>query len=40
MKKMIIASTSTVYGSGYLAYLLPTLQHFFVDVKTITFIPQ
>lgn len=39
MKKMIIASTSTVYGSGYLAYLLPTLQHFFVDVKTITFIP-
>lgn len=39
MKKMIIASTSTVYGSGYLDYLLPTLQTFFKDVKTILFIP-
>ena len=39
MKKMIIASTSTVYGSSYLAYLLPTLKNFFKDVKTILFIP-
>jgi dipeptidase E len=39
MKKMIIASTSTIYGSGYLEYLLPTLKVFFEDVKTILFIP-
>ena len=39
MKKMIIASTSTIYGSGYLEYLLPTLNEFFADVKTILFIP-
>ena len=36
---MIIASTSTLHGSNYLAYLLPTLQNFFVDVKTLLFIP-
>ena len=36
---MIVASTSTIYGSGYLEYLLPTLQNFFADVSTITFIP-
>jgi dipeptidase E len=39
MKKLIIASTSTVHGSGYLEYLLPTLKTFFVDVKTVLFIP-
>jgi dipeptidase E len=39
MKKLIIASTSTVYGSGYLEYLLPTLSSFFADVKTLLFIP-
>ncbi|MCI2228028.1 dipeptidase PepE [Polaribacter sp. MSW13] len=39
MKKMIIASTSTVHGSGYLEYLLPTLKDFFTEVKTILFIP-
>ncbi len=39
MKKMIIASTSTIHGSSYLEYLLPTLQQFFSDVKTILFIP-
>ncbi len=39
MKNMIIASTSTVHGSKYLEYLLPTLKSFFVDVKTILFIP-
>ena len=39
MKKLIVASTSTIYGSGYLEYLLPTLKSFFVDVKTILFIP-
>lgn len=36
---MIIASTSTVFGSGYLAYLLPTLQMHFKSVKTVLFIP-
>ena len=39
MKKLIIASTSTIHGSGYLEYLLPTLTTFFADVKTILFIP-
>ena len=39
MKKLIIASTSTVFGSAYLDYLLPTLSTFFVDVSTVLFIP-
>jgi dipeptidase E len=39
MKKLIIASTSTVHGSGYLEYLLPTLAVFFSDVKNLLFIP-
>ena len=39
MKKLIIASTSTVHGSGYLEYILPTLTVFFKEVKTILFIP-
>ena len=36
---MIIASTSTIHGSGYLDYLLPTLKVFFKEVKTLVFIP-
>lgn len=39
MKKLIIASTSTVHGSGYLEYILPTLSTFFKEAKTILFIP-
>lgn len=39
MKKMIIASTSTIYGGKYLEYLLPTLKTFFTGVKTLLFIP-
>ncbi len=39
MKKLLIASTSTVYGSGYLEYILPTLELFFKDVSEIVFIP-
>ena len=39
MKKMIIASTSTVHGSGYLAYLMPRLKTHFKDVKELLFIP-
>ncbi|TVZ57385.1 dipeptidase E [Lutibacter sp. Hel_I_33_5] len=39
MKKLIVASTSTVHGSGYLEYLLPTLKIFFNEVKELLFIP-
>jgi dipeptidase E len=39
MKKMIIASTSTVHGSAYLAYLMPKLKTHFKDVKELLFIP-
>ncbi|MCH2032613.1 MAG: dipeptidase PepE [Tenacibaculum sp.] len=39
MKRIIIASTSTVHGSGYLEYILPELKSFFSKVKTILFIP-
>lgn len=39
MKNLIIASTSTLYGLGYLEYLLPTLENHFKEVNTITFIP-
>lgn len=39
MKKMIIASTSTVFGSGYLEYLLPTLKEHFKNIKTLLFVP-
>ncbi|WP_417371315.1 dipeptidase PepE [Gelidibacter japonicus] len=39
MKQMIIASTSTIHGSGYLNYLLEELTFFFKDVDTILFIP-
>ena len=36
---MIIASTSTVYGSGYLEYILPELANFFKEVEEVLFIP-
>jgi dipeptidase E len=39
MKNILLASTSTVYGSGFLDYLLPELQHHFTDCKTLLFIP-
>jgi dipeptidase E len=39
MKNIIIASTSTIHGSGYLEYLLPTLSDHFKNVKTLLFIP-
>ena len=39
MKKVILASTSTLYNSGYLEYLLPTLENHFSNVKTLLFIP-
>ncbi|CAM1333044.1 dipeptidase PepE [Tenacibaculum aestuariivivum] len=39
MKNIIIASTSTIHGSGYLEYILPTLSVFFKKANTILFIP-
>ncbi|WP_418602657.1 dipeptidase PepE [Hwangdonia sp.] len=39
MRNLIIASTSTVHGSGYLEYILDELTVFFKDAKTVLFIP-
>ena len=39
LKKILLASTSTLYGETYLAYLLDELRVFFKNVNTITFIP-
>ncbi len=39
MKKIIIASTSTVHNSGYLEYILDKLSNHFQGVSTILFIP-
>lgn len=39
MKKLIIASTSTIHGSGYLEYILDELKVFFKDAKQVVFVP-
>lgn len=39
MKKIIIASTSTLHGGDYLEYLLPTLKNHFKGCSTLLFIP-
>ena len=39
MKNLIIASTSTLHGSGYLDYILEELNSFFKNAKTVLFIP-
>ncbi len=39
MKNIIIASTSTIHGSGYLEYLLPTLRLFYKNVDEVLFVP-
>lgn len=39
MQNIIIASTSTVHGSGYLAYILDELASFYKDTEEILFIP-
>lgn len=39
MKKLLIASTSTVHGKGYLEYILPELSNFFKGVSELLFIP-
>ncbi len=37
--KMIVASTSTLYGGGYLEYLIPELSIFFENVSSLLFVP-
>ncbi|MGL2966616.1 dipeptidase PepE [Flavobacterium sp. XGLA_31] len=39
MKRLIIASTSTLHGGSYLEYLLPTLSRHFSQCSEILFIP-
>ncbi|WP_299128433.1 Type 1 glutamine amidotransferase-like domain-containing protein, partial [uncultured Winogradskyella sp.] len=39
MKSLLIASTSTVHGSGYLDYLLDALRSHFKSANEILFIP-
>ena len=39
MKKLIIASTSTIHGSEYLEYVLPRLKDFFSSIDELLFIP-
>ncbi|MFY7937291.1 MAG: dipeptidase PepE [Flavobacterium sp.] len=39
MKKVIIASTSTVFGGTYLDYLLPILKEHFKGISNLVFIP-
>lgn len=39
MKNLIIASTSTIHGSGYLEYILPELKLFFKGINQIVFVP-
>ena len=39
MKKLLIASTSTVHGKAYLEYILPELSFFFKGIQEVLFIP-
>lgn len=39
MKKLIIASTSTLHGGNYLEYLAPALKEHFKDCGSLLFIP-
>lgn len=39
MKNLIVASTSTLHGSGYLEYILPNLSELFKSTNEILFIP-
>lgn len=39
MQKLLLASTSKLYGQLYLEYLLDSLPDFFGDINTLTFIP-
>lgn len=39
MKNLIVASTSTIYGSSFLEYLLEELREHFQGIQTLLFIP-
>lgn len=39
MKNIILASTSTLYGGGYLEYLMPELKQHFAGCDEVIFIP-
>ena len=39
MKKLIIASTSTLHGGAYLEYILPTLKDHFAGCSSLLFVP-
>ena len=39
MKKLLLASTSTVYGGTYLSYLRDELSNFFQETNEILFVP-
>lgn len=39
MKKILLASTSTLYGGTYLSYLYEELADFFEGIETIVFVP-
>ena len=39
MINLLIASTSTVHGSGYLEYLIDEVKHFFKGSENIVFVP-
>lgn len=39
MTNCLLASTSTVYGSGYLEYLFASLEELYANVENIVFIP-
>lgn len=39
MKKMILASTSTIFGSKYLEYLFPVIKDLYQNCNNILFIP-
>jgi dipeptidase E len=39
MKKLLIASTSTLFGGSYLDYLLPEIKKLFAECSSIIFIP-
>src|SRR5690606_25128700 len=39
MKRLLLASTSTLFGQSYLEYLLPELETFLSGTDTLTFIP-
>ena len=39
MKKLLVASTSTLHNGEFLDYLLPQLELFFANCTTLIFIP-